>query len=311
MKRYPAHPAIMTLRAELAIAFGDYAVADSLAAALPPGAQIGNAHRIQGINAAVQGRFDDAVGHFRAMQQDQLSAGLTDGATEVSIAIGRLQLVKGDRRAALAEVERFLARHSLDSLDPLDRPYFELARFFADAGHPARAMEILGAYDRELPREFRAVDQWEYVRTRAFIRVSEGKPDAAVADLERISRDPPFPRLFLDDLFIPLGDRPELARAYDRAGRADSAIVTYERYLGTRSAGRVELDAFELPGALIRLAELYEARGDSAAAARSYLHFAELWRNADAGLQPRVQEARKRAARLTNLEPRAPATQNR
>ena len=27
---------------------------------------------------------------------------------------------------------------------------FELARFFADAGHPARAMEILGAYD--MPR---------------------------------------------------------------------------------------------------------------------------------------------------------------
>jgi len=311
MERYPAHPDLMTLRAELSIASGEYAVADSLAEALPSGARTGDAHRIQAISAAVQGRFDDAIGHFRAMRQEQLSAGLTDRAIEVSIAIGSLQLVTGDRRAGLAEVEQFLARHPLDSLDPLDRPYFDLARFFADAGQPARAREILRAYDREVPQEFRGVDRWSYVRTRAFIRLAEGKPDAALADLERISHDPPFPRFFLDDIFIPLSDRPELARAYDRGGRADSAIATYERYLGTRSAGRVQLDAFELPNVLVRMAELYESRGDSAAAARNYLRFAELWRNADAALQPRVEKARKRAARLTDLEAPKRTAQNR
>src|SRR4029450_6910729 len=78
-----------------------------------------------------------------------------------------------------------------------------------------------------------------------------------------------------------------------------SAIATYERYLATRSIHRTELDAFELPDALTQLAQLYEARGNASAAARHYLRFAELWKDADAELQPRVREARRRAAELT------------
>lgn len=91
-------------------------------------------------------------------------------------------------------------------------------------------------------------------------------------------------------------DRPELARAYDRAGWADSAVAVYERYLASRSWQRLRLDAVELPDALFRLAELYEARGDRVAAARYFGRFAELWAGADAALQPRVVEARRRAA---------------
>ena len=53
-----------------------------------------------------------------------------------------------------------------------------------------------------------------------------------------------------------------------------------------------------VPGALFRLAELYERRGARADAARYYLRFAELWKDADPGLQPRVALARRRAAAL-------------
>ena len=45
-------------------------------------------------------------------------------------------------------------------------------------------------------------------------------------------------------------------------------------------------------------AELSEARGDRPAAARYYLRFAELWAGADAERQPRVADARRRAAAL-------------
>ena len=86
----------------------------------------------------------------------------------------------------------------------------------------------------------------------------------------------------------------ELARAYDSAGLVDSTIATYERYVATRSVGRIRLDAFELPGALLRLAELHESRGDRAAAARHYLRFAELWQDADEQFR-RWFETRERA----------------
>lgn len=41
------------------------------------------------------------------------------------------------------------------------------------------------------------------------------------------------------------------------------------------------------------------AQGDRARAADYYSQFAELWRDADADLQPRVAEARRRLAALT------------
>jgi len=63
---------------------------------------------------------------------------------------------------------------------------------------------------------------------------------------------------------IRLEEHPELARAYDRAGFPDSAIAVYERFLAAPAIDRVEVDAFELPDALFRLAELYEQRGGRA-----------------------------------------------
>jgi len=153
-----------------------------------------------------------------------------------------------------------------------------------------------------MPREFRGLGRWSYARARAAIHLAEGKPLAALEDLDSISRVTPFPRSRFDDNFLPLVARPELARALDRAGRADSAIATYERYLTATTAQRVLVDAFELPNALVRLAELYEAQGNRGAAARTDLRFADLWKNADANVQPRVERARSRAAELIRAD---------
>jgi tetratricopeptide (TPR) repeat protein len=300
LARYPQHPRFLALRAAAAAAAGDFAAADSVALALPPGATVGEAHRIRALNAAMQGRIRDAVGHLHAMRVAQRSAGQIAAATEVTVAAGRLLLAHGRPAAAVAEVDAFLARHAIDSLDVLDRPYLLLARFFADAGLPARARRTLEAYDREAPREFRGGERWSYLRTLAAVRLAEERPRDALDALERASLAAPNgERHAFDDMLIPLAERPELARAYDRAGRADSAVATYERYLAARSVLRTAHDAFELPNALLRLARLHEARGDRAAAARHYLRFAESWADADAELQPRVAAARRRAADLT------------
>ena len=92
--------------------------------------------------------------------------------------------------------------------------------------------------------------------------------------------------------------RDEAANAIDRAGRADSAIALYERALGqpTIFAGFFEVNWY--PFALRRLGELYEARGDRDHAVEYYEKFIDLWRDADAELQPQVEDARRRLAGL-------------
>jgi hypothetical protein len=68
------------------------------------------------------------------------------------------------------------------------------------------------------------------------------------------------------------------------AGRADSAVAVYERYLRTPWMKRLELDAVELQPLRLGLAELYETRGDRAGAAAMYRRVAEGWRGGEGEL---------------------------
>ena len=86
----------------------------------------------------------------------------------------------------------------------------------------------------------------------------------------------------------------------------------FERFLRTPYADRLDTPLFkEFPepvdpifraGIHRRLAELYEAKGDTAKAVEQYRAFIDLWKNADPELQPRVAEARRRLAQLTPVE---------
>lgn len=51
-----------------------------------------------------------------------------------------------------------------------------------------------------------------------------------------------------------------------------------------------------------RLGELYEAKNDRVDALRAYGKFVDLWKNADAGLQPQVADVRRRIERLQREE---------
>lgn len=101
---------------------------------------------------------------------------------------------------------------------------------------------------------------------------------------------------------------PEIARAYDLSGNADSAVALFRQFADKRYTAY----AAQLPdmgavaqytgGAYKRLGELYEAKGDRENAATYYAKFIELWKNADPELQPKVAEVRKRLARLSDTE---------
>jgi hypothetical protein len=88
----------------------------------------------------------------------------------------------------------------------------------------------------------------------------------------------------------------ETGFAFERAGMADSAIVVYEHYLN--AVPLWEQDAFKLVWVLEHVAALYERKGDRRKARAAYTRVAELWKDADAELQPRVTHARQRAAAL-------------
>ena len=102
----------------------------------------------------------------------------------------------------------------------------------------------------------------------------------------------------VDVYFCPTCSLPDLARAYDLAGQADSAIAVYERYLSTPWSEWWESDGEFTVTTYRRLGQLYEQRGDRPRAIAAYRKVAELWSHADAELQPEVDSARRRVVAL-------------
>jgi tetratricopeptide (TPR) repeat protein len=89
-----------------------------------------------------------------------------------------------------------------------------------------------------------------------------------------------------------------LGRAFDLANQPDSAIAELEALAGTRWDSRLDTDPLVLAGSFKRLGELYDAKGDREKAISYFSKFVDLWKNADADLQPAVSDAKRRLARL-------------
>jgi hypothetical protein len=84
------------------------------------------------------------------------------------------------------------------------------------------------------------------------------------------------------------------AQIFDRMGARDSALAAYTGYLEMYWNERAAWDNEQRGPALERVAQLYDAAGDLENAAVYYARFVELWADADAELQPRVEAARAR-----------------
>jgi tetratricopeptide (TPR) repeat protein len=100
------------------------------------------------------------------------------------------------------------------------------------------------------------------------------------------------------DTNCPSCEEAVVGHVFEQVGQPDSALAAYERYLATPSMDRVWADAFGLGSALYSVAQLHEARGDRKRAASAYADLLRLWQDADPELQPIVQDARNRLARL-------------
>lgn len=203
-------------------------------------------------------------------------------------------------RQGLAQLDSLLRARPQEGLPALDRRDAALAIAYARLGRPDRASSLLSGLERALSREERLVSSGELRVAAGEIALAQGRiPQAIAAFREAAGADSGRVVSALVG-----GTDAELARAFDKAGQSDSAVAHYER-VATSPAPFSYLDApLNLPVALLRLGELYEARGDMPKAIDRYRRFATLWRNADPELQPVVADVRGRIARLEAREAR-------
>ncbi|HMC32962.1 MAG TPA: tetratricopeptide repeat protein, partial [Myxococcales bacterium] len=237
----------------------------------------------------VRGRVAQAEAQFRkAMAIDEQlgqPGSYLKGVVELAMIDVRYRNAPG---AALRRLEEGLRRHVLDSIPAEDRPYLALAWLCAEAGRPERGRQLLAEYEATVPEAFRRREPIRHGAAAA-VALAEGRvQDAISAYRAWYDQD----RCAVCGLF-------DLARAYERAGERDSALAVYERAVTTPGLTRMFEEATTLGPTYKRLGELYEQRGDTARARDYYGRFVELWKDADAVLQPEVREVRQRVARLT------------
>jgi tetratricopeptide (TPR) repeat protein len=221
-------------------------------------------------------------------------------ATEAAIEA----LFRGPSPGLVARVDSAVAATRFAEIPQVDRQYFQIATAYARLGKPAQANAMLNRYRTEVTdTSLRRVQEPDLQNVIAEIALAEGKPVEAIAAFRR--GDVGSDGAPANECNVCLASN--LARAYDAAGQADSAIANFERYIATTywlKGGQQLLDPLQLPAMRERLGQLYEAKGDAAKAAENYRAFIELWKNADPELQPRVKAARERLAKLTPVEKR-------
>jgi len=240
--------------------------------------------------AATRGRLGLAESHLRetlaAHRGRHLPGEYLSSLAELAV---REAWLLGERGRGLLLIDEALDLYPLDSLPELDRPYLDLAWFYAMAGVPEQAREMIAGYERIDPA-LRRADEGELHAARGVVETAEGDYEEAIRHLRLWEAVPKTCAL----CWVP-----NMARAYDLAGEADSAVAIYERYVMHPSPFRLFTDSFYLGPAYERLGDLYEQRGDTTSAIRYYAKLVDLWKDADPELRPRVEAARRAVEALS------------
>jgi tetratricopeptide (TPR) repeat protein/tRNA A-37 threonylcarbamoyl transferase component Bud32 len=208
--------------------------------------------------------------------------------------------------SGLRRLDAAVARTDLSSM-PLDRrPYFDLIALNAFAGRVEKARAWLARYDAEMQDSaMRRLREPTRHAMLGVIALAENRGADAVREFRLSDEYPDGPA---SECTI-CSDAP-LGMAYEMAGLPDSAIAVYEHYLNTPQWGRHSrgMDGTWLAFTLRRLGALYDTRGDAEQATRYYTRFLTLWKDADADLQPRVAEVKRRldALQVRERSPRVP-----
>jgi tetratricopeptide (TPR) repeat protein len=251
--------------------------------------QFGASAGMSGV-ARMEGKLAEAETHVRRAMQTSREAGLGGNYLFFAFDLAELQLrLRDDPDAARQTMDEAFRILPLDSVPATDRPYSVLALFYAAAGDPGRARELLSEYEREVDERLRRSD-WGVIGARAAIAEAEGRLEEAAVGY----------RQWHDaaDAFCNVCALYRLGALYEQLNRPDSAISVYEEAITFQYDSPQYQDPDWRVPSMLRLAQLYEGRGDTDQAIEYYNRFVELWQDADPVLQPIVEDVRGRIAGL-------------
>ncbi|HXV85435.1 MAG TPA: hypothetical protein VD793_01995, partial [Gemmatimonadales bacterium] len=298
-ERYPGSPEVALATSDLAAARRDF---DASARAAEGLLGVSPDLRASGLNqlaeiAQTRGQLGEAGRrHADAWQVLAQAGSMSEEERDLLIALDRTEraaLFGPDPRRLAAEVENLWRRNvRVTAGRPvLGRRYPRFVLLFVRVQQPAAARRLLEEYRAAQHPALRTdlVRRAELVALEGEILLAEGRTEEAVGRLRAIRQE-------LETQCQACGVR-LLAQAHERAGALDSAAAQYQRFAGVAGALLGE-DQWWLAPVLRRLGELHEGTGDRAKAVEFYGRFVDLWKNADAELQPLVSDARQRMARL-------------
>jgi tetratricopeptide (TPR) repeat protein len=240
--------------------------------------------------AATEGKLAEAERLMMESVRHHEASGRANPMTAMAEGLYWIDLtVRGDRARARARMETILEADGFAEQAPLDRPYVTALHMLSLSGSPAEFEVMREEFEAEVPAEYRRDLANHYLVWEANLLARDGDYVAAIDRLRaRELRSCEMCK------YVPT------AWYFDEAGVADSAIAYYEGYAHAFNDERIFWDANTLGPALERLSQLYDERGDLENAAVYYARFVELWADADAELQPRVEAARARLEEIVS-----------
>ena len=272
---------------------------DGALAVLQPGASLS-----RGLYEYFRGREGSALENLRQTK------GTNEAKQDEDIArlvVGWINLEKGRFKEARKQFELYADSaegHGALAKTPFGRdknPFYHFSLGYADvaSGNLKSAREHLGALqmdslNRRIDHNTRIAKHY----LKGELLFAEGKPQEALESTKGLEPGLDGNISYETDMIrynIPLSFRDLRARAWVKAGILDSAILTYEQFMSTKSGGgRVHIIS---PVFHLRLGALYEETGQLEKARDQYQTLIRIWKNADANL-PELAEVKSRLAKL-------------
>jgi len=296
-RRFPTYPPAVGAPARMAAMRGDYERAVALERELAPKlitTRQGTImhHGFSAEMALLRGKVRESL-QQRALQRTRQLQVAHPGETRLFAGLDSVTvaaLVYEDAPRARLLLDRAVRRAPVDSIPAVNRNYEILMSHAAYAGDTARARQWHAEARREWAKAGNTIIRpaWESYDD-AMLALAFGRHEEAAAKLrESDQRNNPRTDILGASRFL----------VFSRLGQADSAIAVGEQFLADPHWSRTQIDAVHQANVRQRLGEMYEAKGDVAKAIEHYEAFVELWKDADAELQPRVRDVRGRVERL-------------
>ncbi len=294
-KNMPRNPKVTDLRAQLYTEKSQFdsipRMLDSLVAARPTDLNTRrSAEFVQANVSEISGRIAGFERHMGSARAAGIQAGNPQAAMGAKLdSAYALYWYRGEPGKALQMIERAVASPIYTSLTPRERPYSELFDAYVQTGKLDKAREVMREAER-LPEAKTPDGQRATHAANGSLLRAEKKYDEAVREFTA-GQSRSCQACVL----------PDIAMTYDLAGKPDSAIAYYTKFVNAKAVSVGTLATW-LPLSHKRLGELYENKGNAAQAAMHYEKFVELWKNADPDMQPRVAEVKRRLQKLTSTD---------